>query len=188
MTPRKIIQSFIASANFIRRKQQEPPPDPWQGQLIDDFENGTDKWTLAHRDANASNIATIEVNATSTKGARGTNWFDSRIFNTQEPLTWVSQTFTIEKPYLNFLIGGSLSPHNRLELIVDGKVVLHASPKTEKNLSPISLDASKHIGKNGRLRNLGKSLNPSSLIISSSHLDNGMTSARRSQLPKKFLN
>ena len=150
--PEKIIQSFIASANFIRRKQQEPPPDPWQGQLIDDFESGTDKWTLAHRDANAPAIATIEVNATSTKGARGTNWFDTRIYNTQEHLTWVSQTLTIEKPYLNFLIGGSLSPHNRLELIVDGKVVLHASPKTEKNLSPISLDASKHVGKNGRLR------------------------------------
>jgi cytochrome c553 len=150
--PEKIIQSFIATANFIRKKQQEPPPDPWQGQLIDDFESGTDKWTLAHRDANAPAIATIEVNATSTKGARGTNWFDTRIYNTQEPLTWVSQTLTIEKPYLNFLIGGSLSPHNRLELIVDGKVVLHASPKTEKNLSPISLDASKHVGKNGRLR------------------------------------
>ena len=39
--PEKIIQSFIASANFIRKKQQEPPPDPWQGQLIDDFESGT---------------------------------------------------------------------------------------------------------------------------------------------------
>ena len=86
------------------------------------------------------------------RGARGSSWFDTRTFNTREPLTWVSPTFTIEQPYLNLLIGGSLSPHNRLELIVDGKVALHASPKTEKNLSPISLDASKLVGKMGRLR------------------------------------
>ena len=91
-----------------------------------------DKWTLAHRDANASDD-TIEVNATSTKGARGTNWFDTELQH-QEPLTWVSQTFTIEKPYLNFLIGGSLSPHNRLELIVDGKSPTCLS-KNRKNLS-----------------------------------------------------
>ena len=116
------------------------------------FENGLDKWTLAHRDANASAINTVEVNASSTKGARGSKWFDTRAFNTREPLTWVSPTFTIKQPYLNLLIGGNLSPHNRLELIVDGKVALHASPKTEKNLSPISLDASKFVSKMGRLR------------------------------------
>ena len=150
--PEKIIQSFIVAANLIRKKQQEPLPDPWQGQLIDDFESGLDKWTLAHRDANASAINTVEINPSSTKGARGSKWFDTRAFNTREPLTWVSPTFTIKQPYLNLLIGGNLSPHNRLELIVDGKVALNASPKTEKNLSPISLDASKFVSKMGRLR------------------------------------
>jgi hypothetical protein len=150
--PEEIIQSFIAAANLIRKKEQEPLPDPWQGQLIDDFEKGMDKWTLAHRDANASAIATIEVNASSTQGARGSQWFDTRTFNTREPLTWLSSTFTIEHPFLNLLIGGSPSPQNRLELIVDGKVALHASPKTEQNLSPISLDATKLVGKMGRLR------------------------------------
>ncbi len=150
--PEEIIQSFIAAANLIRKKQQEPLPDPWQGQLIDDFEKGMEKWTLAHRDANASAIATIELNASSTQGAQGSKWFDTRTFKTREPLTWVSPTFSIEKPYLNLLIGGSLSSQNRLELIVDGKVALHASPKTEQNLSPISLDASQLVGKMGRLR------------------------------------
>jgi hypothetical protein len=111
-----------------------------------------DKWTLAHRDANATPIATVEVNASSPKGARGANWFDTRTFDSNASLTWVTSPFKIELPFLNLLIGGSLSPQNRLELIVDGKVALHASPNTEKNLSPISLDASKLVGKMGRLR------------------------------------
>lgn len=150
--PKKIIQSFLAAANLVRKKQNEPLPDPWQGQLIDDFELGMDKWTLAHRDANASPITTIEVNASSPQGGRGAKWFDTRMYDTNESLTWVSPNFQIELPFLNLLIGGSRSPLNLIELIVDGKVALHTSPKTKQRLSPVSLDASQLVGKTGRLR------------------------------------
>src|SRR6056300_483608 len=97
--PEKIIQSFIAAANLIRKKQNEPLPDPWQGQLIDDFEKGMNKWTLAHRDANATPIATVEVNASSPKGARGSKWFDTRTFDSNASLTWVTSPFKIELPF-----------------------------------------------------------------------------------------
>jgi len=157
-SPKDIIDSFLAASKLVRKKHNQPPPNPWNGQLIENFESDAFTWKLVNTDFNASPILQTDLNMTVPKGVKGKGWFDSRAFDVlaanfpEMPFAWLSSTFIIEKPYLNFLIGGSLNNHNNLELLVDGKVVQKASPKVEKNLSPSHIDATQWVGKNARLR------------------------------------
>ncbi|MDG1139083.1 MAG: PSD1 and planctomycete cytochrome C domain-containing protein [Opitutales bacterium] len=157
-SPKDIIDSFLAAAKLVREKHNQPPPNPWDGELIEDFESDTFTWKLVNKDSNASPILRTDQNMTVPNGVKGKGWFDTRAFvvpaasSPEMPLAWLSPAFIIKKPYLNFLIGGGLNPNNNLELLVDAKVVKKASPKVDKVLSPAHIDASQWVGKNARLR------------------------------------
>lgn len=68
-----------------------------------------------------------------------------------------SPPFRIERPYLNFLIGGGGHPGTSIQLIVDGRVVRRAAgpnvvPGGSEALEPSSWDVSEFLGKEATIR------------------------------------
>ena len=52
-SPNDIIDSFLAASKLVREKHNQPPPNPWNGQLIEDFESDPFTWKLVNKDLNA---------------------------------------------------------------------------------------------------------------------------------------
>ena len=71
--------------------------------------------------------------------------------------TLTSPPFTIPSGTLNFLIGGGGSFRTRVELIVSGKRVLHASGRNTETMRRVEWDLSPYAGKTGRIRIVDKS-------------------------------
>jgi uncharacterized protein (DUF608 family) len=66
--------------------------------------------------------------------------------------TLTSQPFTIERPYITFLIGGgSHKGRTCLNLLVDGQVALSATGANDNRLKPRSWDVRKWVGRTARL-------------------------------------
>ena len=66
--------------------------------------------------------------------------------------TLTSPPFTIPNGTLNFLIGGGNSFKTRVELIVSGKRVLHATGRNTETMHRVEWDLSPYSGKTGRIR------------------------------------
>jgi fructan beta-fructosidase len=67
--------------------------------------------------------------------------------------TLTSPPFTIEKPYINFLIGGGNHPGETCsDLLVEGKVVYSATGRNRELLDWASWDVSGFLGKEARIR------------------------------------
>jgi non-lysosomal glucosylceramidase len=64
----------------------------------------------------------------------------------------VSPTFTIERPWITFLVGGGDKPGTAcMNLLVDGKVVRTATGKNTERLEPVSWDVKDLAGRRARL-------------------------------------
>jgi uncharacterized protein (DUF608 family) len=67
--------------------------------------------------------------------------------------TLTSKTFTIERDYISFLIGGGGHKDKTcINLLVDDKVVLSATGKNDNKMQPHSFDVRRWAGKTARLR------------------------------------
>jgi hypothetical protein len=66
--------------------------------------------------------------------------------------TLTSQTFTIPKGSLSFLVGGGASFDTRVELLISGKSVLFASGKYIETMHRVTWDLNPWVGKQGQIR------------------------------------
>lgn len=67
--------------------------------------------------------------------------------------TLTSPEFTIQRHFINMLLGGGNHPGKTgVELLVDGKVVASVSGRNTNQMRPASIDARPFAGKSGRLR------------------------------------
>ena len=71
--------------------------------------------------------------------------------------TLTSPPFTIPNGTLNFLIGGGNNFKARVELIVSGKRVFHATGRNTETMHRVEWDLSPYAGKTGRIRIVDKS-------------------------------
>ena len=66
--------------------------------------------------------------------------------------TLTSPEFKIERKYINFLIGGGCHPGETcINLLIDGKVALTATPRDNEHLDPFTWDVSPFAGKTARI-------------------------------------
>src|SRR5207244_4074859 len=62
-----------------------------------------------------------------------------------------SETFTIERGYIRFLVGGGNHPKTQIRLILDGKTVKANSAKNSEKLEPAVWDVREFVGKKAHI-------------------------------------
>jgi levanase len=135
--------------------EQAPPPE---GTVLADFEGGSyGDWTTTG-DAFGSAPATGTLpNQQEVSGFLGSGLVNSYLNGDSTTGSLTSPEFTIDKSYINFLIGGgnhgaaSADP-TAIELLVDGKVVRSATGQDAEALNWASWDVGDLAGKKAQIR------------------------------------
>ncbi|MGC4982885.1 GH32 C-terminal domain-containing protein [Streptomyces sp. DT193] len=135
--------------------EQGPPP---AGTVIADFEGGTyGDWTTTG-DAFGTTPATGTLpNQMEVSGFLGSGLVDSFLNGDSTTGTLTSPEFTIDKDYVNFLIGGGNHPADSdnptaVELLVDGKVVRSTTGQDGEALNWASWDVRDLAGKKAQIK------------------------------------
>ena len=136
-----------------------PPPT-----MFDDFESGKyDHWT-AEGDAFGTNpvkSGEIQHNA-SVEGNQGRFYIDSFATKSDKPMgKLTSESFTISRPYIVFLVGGGKDPQTEsVNLLVDGNVVKSASGQDDEVLRQVVWDVKDIQGKQAQVQIVDQSSGP----------------------------
>ncbi|MGW3650375.1 GH32 C-terminal domain-containing protein [Streptomyces sp. NPDC000878] len=132
--------------------------DPPAGTLLADFEGGTyGDWTTTG-DAFGTAPATGTLpDQQAVSGFLGNGLVNSYRNGDTTTGTLTSPEFTIDKDYVNFLVGGGYHPAGSdnptaIELLVDGNVVRSATGKDAEALNWASWDVKDLAGKQARIR------------------------------------
>ena len=132
----------------------------WADTLVfEDFESGTYAgWTLegdAFGGAPASGTLPHQQAVSGFHGGHLVNTYLDR--DTPQGMA-TSKLFRIERPYINFLIGGGAHEEQTcVNLVVDGEAVLSATGKEEEALESVCWDVRAHMGKEARLQIVDRS-------------------------------
>ncbi|MEY9994965.1 fructan beta-fructosidase [Streptomyces sp. V4I8] len=132
--------------------------DPPAGTVLADFEGGSyGDWTTTG-DAFGSAPATGTLpNQQEVSGFRGSGLVNSYLNGDSTTGTLTSPEFTIDKDYVNLLVGGGNHPTGSdnptaVELLVDGQVVRSATGKDGEALNWASWDVKDLAGKKAQIR------------------------------------
>ncbi len=143
---------FLAAASLLREAQTSSAEgDPWDGVVFEDFESGYEKWT-----AEGTAFGEGPAQGTFPRQQIVSGFFGKGLINSYNGSdrnigSLQSQAFTIERPFINFLIGGGKHQTTCLELLVDGETVRHAAGINSERLDPASWDVRDLIGKKAEL-------------------------------------
>ncbi len=121
-------------------------------EIFADFESGTfDGWTLSGNCwTKESHDATTIPGITGFQGKRFLCTLHPKLGNNATGKA-ISREFTIEKPFINFLIGGGNYPGETcLNLVVDGKIMRTETGNNSSELIQKSWDVSQLVGKKAR--------------------------------------
>ncbi|MFJ6837848.1 GH32 C-terminal domain-containing protein [Streptomyces sp. NPDC091209] len=135
--------------------EQGPPP---AGTVIADFEGGTyGDWTTTGDAFGTTPAAGTLPNQMEVSGFLGSGLVDSFLNGDSTTGTLTSPEFTIDKDYVNFLIGGGNHPADSdnptaVELLVDGKVVSSTTGQDGEALNWASWDVRDLAGKKAQIK------------------------------------
>ncbi len=138
------ITSVLLSAQEIDRTAK-----PFREPIVfTDFEGGDyGDWKLkgkAFGQSPATGTLDGQQQVTGYRGKGLVNTFLGGSDQLQGTLT--SPEFTIERPYISFLVGGGESPKTAVRLVIDGKIVKTVSGKKSERLLPHNWDVRKFAG------------------------------------------
>ncbi|MEO0445161.1 MAG: DUF1553 domain-containing protein, partial [Verrucomicrobiota bacterium] len=145
--------NFLAALEAL---EQTPPIDPWEGDLLADFESSSyGEWKLTNKNGTPFGEApaqgAIGIQRT-VSGFRGKGLVNSYGGNDDYEGQLTSPRFTINRPWINLLVGGGKQKETRVELVVGRKVVHQASGRNKETLEPVSWDVSAWAGKSAVIR------------------------------------
>jgi len=145
---------LAAAADLVRAKMEEPKTgdDPWAGIMFDDFESGTYSRWKVEGDAFGTEPAKGKRGSQKLTGDFGKRFANSYPENDGARGKLISEKFTIEKPFINFLIAGGNHKNTAAELWVDGKSVLATSGENNDQLKPASWAVAAFAGKEAEIR------------------------------------
>ncbi|MFT5466521.1 MAG: hypothetical protein ACI8UO_001621 [Verrucomicrobiales bacterium] len=142
---------LTAAVELMKAEAGKPnEADPWAGEVFDDFEGGYDRWKVEGKAFGDKPIAAHS--AQRIGGVRGKKFANSFAGSDGPQGKLTSDLFTIEEPFINFLIGGGKQKETRIELVVDGKPVRTISGKNSDKLEPASWSVADLVGKAAELR------------------------------------
>ena len=133
------------------------PSSPSKDMVLFNFDGGNyDGWTLSGdcwntQPATAKTFVDRQGNSL-VLGIVGTGFLISQYKNPAATGKAVSRDFTIDRPFLNFKIGGGHFPNQAcLNLVIDGKIVRSKTGNDSTELRPASWDVYAFIGKTAHL-------------------------------------
>ncbi|KOV57011.1 glycosyl hydrolase family 32 [Streptomyces sp. NRRL WC-3618] len=135
--------------------EQGPPPE---GTVLADFEGGTyGDWTTTGTAFGTAPATGTLPDQQEVSGYRGNGLVDSYLNGDSTTGTLTSPEFTIDKTYVNFLIGGGNHPAGSgnptaVELLVDGKVVRSATGQDGEALGWASWDVRDLAGRKAQIK------------------------------------
>lgn len=136
--------------------QAELTPQPAQfpaGHRFADFEQGAGQWQATGNAFVNAPTQGGHANQPPPSGFEGEYLINSFADQDRATGTLVSNEFVIEKPFINFLIGGGQHPDKvGMQLLVGGKVVKSETGKNREVLHYASWDVSEWQGKAAQLR------------------------------------
>ncbi|MDP4583518.1 MAG: PSD1 and planctomycete cytochrome C domain-containing protein [Verrucomicrobiales bacterium] len=142
------------ATGLVREALAQAPAagDPWAGIVFEDFEGGYGKWAITG-DAFGKAPVTRAIGGqrpiTGISGKHFANSFAGKGDASKGSLR--SQPFVIEKPFINFHIGGGSHATTALELHVGGKKVRTASGKDVDTLAAANWDVAEFLGQSAEL-------------------------------------
>lgn len=119
-----------------------------QDIMVEDFESGTfDKWQVEGDAFGSVPAKGSYPGQQEVKDFQGKYLANSFNGGDDSRGTLISKEFTIERDYINFLLGGGMHPDTYIELVVDGKSIYttHSIVETE-SLLQMTWDVKKHKG------------------------------------------
>lgn len=125
-----------------------------QDIMIDDFESGTfDKWKFEGDAFGSIPAKGSYPGQQDVRDFQGTYLANSFNGGDDSRGTLLSKDFTIERNYINFLLGGGMHPDTYIELIVDGKsTYITRSIVESENLLQMTWDVTKYKGKTAAIK------------------------------------
>ena len=137
-------------------------------RVFEDFEKGRlDSWRITGNAFGESVSSGRSENEPGEVNGFAGEYFASSL--TQGPKgmgSLTSSSFTIQKSYISFLIGGGdLAGLTSLQLLVDQKIMREAIGRSDHNMRPTTWDVSALIGKKAALRMVDASTRPHGYIL-----------------------
>lgn len=122
--------------------------------VIEDFESGTfDKWTVEGNAFGSQPTLGKYSGQQEVKGFEGKYLVNSYNKGDDSQGIIVSPEFTIERNFINFLLGGGTHPGTYIELLIDGSSVYVARPMIEsETLQWMTWDVKSYKGKKAAIR------------------------------------
>jgi len=124
---------------------------PWPDILFEDFEHSYENWTVRGEAFGKEPAHGTLPNQQPVSGFLGHGLVNSFLGGDATTGRLVSKTFTVERRFIRFLIGGGHHANTQIRLMVDGKTVRAASGKDNERLEPALWDVAAYAGQTARL-------------------------------------
>src|ERR1035437_7879358 len=108
--------------------------------LFEDFEHGYDKWKVEGEAFGKEPVHGTLPNQNPVSGFLGQGLVNSYVSGDDTTGRLISQSFTIERLFIRFLMGGGHYAKTQIRLVLDGKVVRATSGKDNEQLQPAMWD------------------------------------------------
>jgi uncharacterized protein (DUF608 family) len=119
--------------------------------LFDDFEHGYNNWTVEGEAFGKEPAHGTLPNQNPVSGFLGSGLVDSYVNGDDTMGRLISKTFTIERRFIRFLVGGGHHGGTQIRLVVNGKVVRATSGKADERLEPASWDVGQFEGQTAHI-------------------------------------
>lgn len=123
-----------------------------EGKIFEGFETGYSKWSItgdAFGDSPASGTLPNQQEVTGFKGDGLVNTFSNGDLSTG---TAISSEFTINKDYINLLVGGGAHKNTSVQLIINDEIVKYATGSNSEKLRWKAWEVSQYQGEEGRIK------------------------------------
>jgi uncharacterized protein (DUF608 family) len=119
--------------------------------LFEDFEHGYENWQVQGEAFGKEPARGTLPNQQPVSGFLGGGLVNSFLGGDATTGRLVSKSFTVERRFIRFLVGGGRHPNTQVRLIVEGKVVCAASGKDNERLEPALWDAAPYEGRTAHI-------------------------------------
>jgi uncharacterized protein (DUF608 family) len=119
--------------------------------LFEDFEHGYENWNVQGEAFGKEPAHGTLPNQQPVSGFLGAGLVNSFLGGDAATGRLASKTFTIERRFIRFLVGGGRHPNTQIRLIVDGKVVCAASGRDNERLEPALWDTAPYEGRTAHI-------------------------------------
>jgi len=183
----RVLRRLIGASTDIEKKGQ---PDI----VFEDFESGSyDKWTVEGEAFGKAPQSGTLPRQKPVSGFLGTRLVNSYVGGDGSLGKMTSRPFTIERPFIRFLIGGGSDPRRTcMNLVVGGTVVRTATGQQREQLDWKVWDVREFLGKSARIEITDAASGPwghiniDQIIFTENAADQAWTEAMRDLLPAVF--